>query len=197
MSSKQASKRNIRKSIQRRFDDTFDLARLNYKKRVKPAKDVAKVMGFAFAGIIYLIGFGLAYFSFSKGLIDVNFLNKLVWIFMVPSSVVGFFAFLITSNRREFPIREDIRAHVTDFEGDSGTFWRYAPILNKLELKKIDIEGLIEASQEGRLIKMAPEDICETIHALNTALRETGDATKSNILAEVEQNFADTTAKAA
>lgn len=190
MSNKQPSKRNIRKSIQRRFDNTFDLDRLNYKKRAKPGKDIAKITGVAFAGIIYLIGFGLAYFSWNKGLIDVSFMNKMVWIFMIPSSVVGMFAFLITSNRREFPIREDIRAHITDFEGESGMFWRYAPILNQLELKKIDIEGLIEASEEGRLIKMAPEDICLTIRALGEALQGNSEATKANTLNEVEENFA-------
>ncbi len=190
MSIKQPSRRSARKNIQRRFDDSFDLNRLNYKVRVKPGKDVAKITGFAFAGVIYLIGFGLAYFSWNRGLIDVSFMNKMVWIFMIPSSVIGVFAFLITSNRREFPIREDIRAHVTEFEGDNGTLWRYAPILNRLELKKIDIEGLIEASQEGRLIKMAPEDICETLHALGHALGENSDAIKGNVLNEVEQNFA-------
>ncbi|MFC1748664.1 hypothetical protein ACFL2V_07635 [Pseudomonadota bacterium] len=190
MSSKQPSKRNVRKNIQRRFDSTVDLERLNYKKRAKPGKDIAKITGFAFAGIIYLLGFGLAYFSWNRGLIDVSFMNKMVWIFMIPSSVIGVFAFLITSNRREFPVREDIRAHITDFEGETGTFWRYAPILNQLKLKKIDMEGLIEASHEGRLIKMAPEDICETLRALDAALRDGGDATKGNILNEVEQNFA-------
>lgn len=192
MNTKQSSKRSLRKNIQRRFDNSFDLNRLNYKVRVKPGKDVAKITGFAFAGVVYLIGFGLAYFSWNQGLVDVSFLNKMVWIFMIPSSVVGMFAYLITSNRREFPIREDIRAHVTEFEGKNGTLWRYAPVINRLKLKKVDIEGLVEASQEGRLIKMAPEDICETIRALGLALSESSDAVKGNVLNEVELNFADT-----
>lgn len=189
--SKQPSKRNIRKALLRRFESQFDLKRLDYTRRAKPAKDMAKIMGFLFAGGVYLAGFGLAYFSWSAGRIEVELLNKLTFIFMIPSSVIGLFAFLLTGSRREFPIREDIRAHVTDFEGAEGTLWRYEPLLNQMDLKKIDIEGLIEASREGRLIKMAPEDICATIHALHQQLTNNSVLTNTETLEAIERNFGD------
>ncbi|ALP51826.1 hypothetical protein Tel_00995 [Candidatus Tenderia electrophaga] len=189
MSSKQASKRGSRKYILRAFQQRFDLDRLDYKRRIKPGRDVAKITGLILAAAVYLTGFGLALYSYNQGMIDANFLNKISWIFMIPASVVGMFAYLITSNRREFPIREDIRAHVRDFEGEGGYLWRYAPILEQLELKKIDMEWLVTASREGRLAEMAPEDICTSVHALYAALQDKHPAAGAAAIDQIEQNL--------
>lgn len=189
--SKQPNKRNLRKILLRRFEQQFDLDRLDYRRRSKPAKGAAKATGALFAGVVYLAGFGLAYYSWSQGKIDTLLLNKLSFIFMIPASVIGMFAFLLSGSRREFPIREDIRAHISAAEGDSGTLWRYEPLLKQMELKKIDIEGLIEASHEGRLIKMAPEDICATLHALHQSLGNNSTQTSGDTLEAIENNFAD------
>lgn len=190
MSSKQPTKRNARKTILRRFEEQFDLKRLDYDRRSKPARDMAKIMGALFAGGVYLAGFGLAYYSWTRHNIDTNLLNKFAWIFMVPASVVGAFAFMLTGSRREFPIREDIRAHISAIEGDDGALWRYEPLLKQMSLKKVDIEGLIEASREGRLIKMAPEEICATLHALHQNLNNNSTLTNAETLETIENNFA-------
>ena len=190
MSNKQASKRHSRKHVIRSFEEHFDLARLDYHRRVKPGKDMAKVMGLIFAAAIYLAGFGLAYYSYNQGMIDATFLNKISWIFMIPASVVGVFAFLITSNRREFPIREDIRAHVREFEGEEGYLWRFEPILSQMQLKKIDIELLIAASREKHLVETAPEDICATIRALYDALQGNSSLASAAAINQIEQNIA-------
>ncbi|HHJ80521.1 MAG TPA: hypothetical protein ENJ65_02690, partial [Candidatus Tenderia electrophaga] len=145
MSNQQPSKRHSRKNVIRDVERHITLSRLDYKPRVKPGKAMAKVIGLIFAAVIYMAGFGIAYFSWSRGTIDASLLNKISFIFMIPASIVGMLAFLISSNRREFPIREDIRAHVRDFEGENGYLWRFEPILNQLELGKIDIEWLIKA----------------------------------------------------
>lgn len=176
MSNKQSSKRSSRKQVLRAIQERFDLERLDYARRIKPGKDMAKVTGLILAALVYLSGFGLALYSRSQGMIDDNFLNKIAWIFMIPASVVGMFAYLITSNRREFPIREDIRAHVREFEGETGFLWRFEPVLGQLQLKKIDIEWLLTASREGRLEEMAPEDICATVRALPEALQNANAA---------------------
>ena len=195
MAGKQKTKRNLRKSVLHRFEDAFDLERLDYNRRAKPGRDAAKLTGIIFASVVFFAGFGLAYISHSRGLIDDMFFNKVVWLFMIPSSVVGGTAWLISSNRREFKIREDIRAHVSDFEGESGTLWRYESVLNELELKKVDIEGLIEASHEGRLIKMAPEHICASIRALHTVLSD--PSTPATTFSAIEKNFSEESEKAA
>jgi len=189
MSIKQPNKRNIRKNLLRRFEGQFDLNRLDYSRRSKPAKDMAKVVGVIFAGGIYLIGFGMAYYSWTQKSIDTIMLNTFAFIFMIPATVVGLFAFLLSGNRREFPIREDIRAHITAFEGADGTLWRYEPLLKQMALKKIDIEELITASRERRLIKMAPEDICATLHALYQSLSSNSAFTNTEILETIENNF--------
>jgi len=191
MSNQQQSKRHGRKNVFRSFEQHITLSRLDYKPRIKPGKAMAKVVGLIFAAVVYLAGFGAAYISWSKGAIDANLLNKMSFIFMIPASVVGMFAFLISSNRREFPIREDIRAHVRDFEGENGYLWRFEPILNQMELKKIDIEWLIKASREGTLIEQAPEDICTTIQALHQALSGNGQQISGSAVLQVEQNLAD------
>ncbi len=189
--SKQPTKRNLRKILLRRFEGQFDLTRLDYNRRSKPAKGAAKAIGALFAGLVYMAGFGLAYYSWGQGRIDTELLNKLSFIFMIPASIIGLFAFLFSGSRREFPIREDIRAHVSAVEGDTGTLWRYEPLLKQMDLKKIDIEGLIEASHEGRLIKMAPEDICATLHALYERLSNNSTQTNSDTLEAIENNFTD------
>lgn len=196
MSNKQQSKRHSRKDVIRSFEDHFDLARLDYARRIKPGKDIAKVMGLIFAAVVYLAGFGLAFYSSTQGMIDDNVLNKISWIFMIPASVVGLLAFLITSNRREFPIREDIRAHVREFEGEEGYLWRYEPILSQMELKKIDIDWLVVSSRENRLVEMAPEDICATTRALHDALQSDSSLANAAAINQIEQNL-NSTAQAA
>ena len=189
MSSKQPNKRNTRKILLRRFEGQFDLKRLDYSRRSKSARDMAKVTGVLFAGGIYLIGFGLAYYSWTQQNIDTAMFNTFAFIFMIPATVVGAVAFLLSGNRREFPIREDIRAHVTAFESMDGNLWRYEPLLKQMALKKIDIEVLIKASREGKLVKMSPEDICAIIHALHQSLSNNTIFTNSETLEAIENNF--------
>ncbi len=189
MSIKQPNKRNIRKNLLRRFEGQFDLNRLDYSRRSKPAKDMAKAVGVIVAGGIYLVGFGLAYYSWTQESIDTIMLNTFAFIFMIPATVVGLFAFLLSGNRREFPIRKDILAHVATFEGADGTLWRYEPLLKQMTLKKIDIEELIKASREGKLVKMAPEDICATLHALHQNLSSNSALINIEILEAIEDYF--------
>ena len=189
MSSKQPNKRNTRKTLLRRFEGQFDLKRLDYSRRSKPARDMAKITGALFAGGIYIAGFGVAYYSWTQQSIDTAMFNTFAFIFMIPATAVGFFAFLLSGNRREFPIREDIRAHITAFEGMDGNLWRYEPLLKQMALKKIDSEALIKASREGTLIKMAPEDICAAVHGIHKNLGNNSVLTNTETLEAIESNF--------
>lgn len=189
MSSKQPSKRNSRKNVVRSFQRHVDLARLDYRRRIKPGRDIAKITGLMFAAVIYMAGFGLAYVSYGRGMIDDVFLSKVAFILMIPATVVGLFAYLITSNRREFPIREDIRAHVRQFEGEHGYLWRFEPILSQLQLKKIDTEWLATCSRENRLVELAPEDICAAVQAIDAALQDNTAAASAAAISQVEDNL--------
>jgi len=190
MSGKQQTKRSSRKNVLRAFETNINLDRLRYDQRVKPGKAIAKIKGLMTAALLYGIAFTLAYMSFNRGSIDEAFMTKMVFMLMIPTTVVGFFVFLITSNRREFPIREDIRAHVRDFEGEHGFLWRFEPLLKELALKKIDIEWLIKNSKEGTLVEMAPEDICATILALANVLQGNSQSS-GQAMQEVENNLAE------
>ena len=136
MGSKQPSKRNTRKSVLRRFETSVDLKQLDYNVRVRPGRGKAKLTGVIFSSMVYFAGFGLAYFSWNRQLIDDAFLSKMSFIFIIPATVIGIFAYLIAANRQEYPVRENIRAHISDFEGNTGTLWRYAPVIKELKLKK-------------------------------------------------------------
>ena len=59
MSNKQQSKRTSRKNVMRSFEDHIDLARLDYARRAKPGKDVAKVTGLVFAATVLVSLFSI------------------------------------------------------------------------------------------------------------------------------------------
>lgn len=189
MSNKSPNKRLSRKSVLNQFESRIDLRRLDYAARIRPGRGRAMVISVVTATVIYMLGFGLAYYSWNLHYIPDDFFNKIVWVFMVPASAVGAVTWLIASNRHEFPIREDIRAHVIDFEGEQGLLWRFAPLLRDVELKRINLEALLTASREGRLVREAPEDICAVTQALHARLTATTPPPPPALIAEIESNF--------
>ena len=175
MTARGKSQRQIRKQILRYLEDTFDLTRLDYKKRVTPLKHRAKLVGVAVAGIVYGLGFGLAYFAWKTGKADYETFAKFVWIFMVPSSVFGAFAYMLNGNRREFSVAKDIFDHIDVVEGASGVLWRYEPILTELFPDDQVVKQVLEASREKSFAKLEPEDYAKVIHQLHAAL-ESGES---------------------
>ena len=152
------NQRQIRKQILRHIEETFDLSRLDYKKRVTPLKHRAKLVGVAVAAVFYGLGFGLAYFAWKSGKTDYDTFAKFVWIFMVPSSVVGAFAYMLNGNRREFGVARDIFDHIDVVEGQDGMLWRYEPILMELFPDDKVVKHVLEASRETSFAKLEPED---------------------------------------
>jgi len=170
MTMKGKSQRQIRKQILRHVEDTFDLQRLNYKKRVTPLKHAAKLVGVVVAGIVYGLGFGLAYYAWKAGKADYESFVKFSWIFMVPASVVGVFSYMLSSNRREFGVAKDIFDHIDHVEGRSGMLWRYEPILLELCGDDEVVRHVIAISREGTFKGLEPEDYAKVVHNLHTAL---------------------------
>ena len=164
------SQRQIRKLILRHLEDTFDLARLDYKQRVTPLKHRAKLFGIVAAAVVYGLGFGLAYFAWKAGKTDYDTFSKFVWIYMVPSSVVGAFAYMLNGNRREFGVAKDIFDHIDVVEGQSGMLWRYEPILTELFPEDKVVKQVLEASRDVSFSKLEPEDYAKVIHQLHAAL---------------------------
>lgn len=192
MSVKGKNQRQLRKQVLRHVDATFDLARLDFKKRVTPQKHRAKLTGVVTAGVAYTFGFGLAYYAWKVGKADYDILMKFTWMFMLPASVVGVFAYLLSSNRREFAVAKDIRDYLLGLEGAEGLLWRYGPVLAELRPGDDLAQHVVESSRRGTLAKVEPEDLAALIHGLHNALSSgEGTALSDEAVAELERHLAE------
>ena len=191
MTARGKSQRQIRKQIRRHIEDTFDLPRLDYKKRVTPLKHRAKLVGVAVAAVIYGLGFGLAYFAWKTGRTDYETFSKFVWIFMVPSSVFGAFAYMLNGNRREFRVAKDIFEHLDVVEGANGMLWRYEPVLTELFPEDHVVQHVLESSRARSFAKLEPEDYAKVVHQLYAALDSgEGRSVSDEATAAFESNLA-------
>lgn len=188
MTARGKSQRQIRKQILRHLEDTFDLPRLDYKKRVTPLKHRAKLVGVAVAAIIYGVAFGLAYFAWRTGKTDSETFSKFVWVFMVPSSVFGAFAYMLNGNRREFRVAKDIFEHMDVVEGQTGMLWRYEPILTELFPDDKVVKHVLKSSRECSFAKLEPEDYAKVVRQLYAALESGGGRSISDDAADAFEN---------
>jgi len=88
---------------------------------------------------------------------------KLVWILMIPATIIGMFVWLLTSNHREYQIKQDIQTYIRDLEGEHGLLWRYSPILSELKPDEFLCKGIMLASREKNFAKMSPEDYSQAV----------------------------------
>jgi len=191
MALKDKNQRQIRKQILRHLENTFDLERLDYKKRVAPLRHRAILAGVLTAAIVYGLGFGLAYYAWKSGKADYETMAKFAWIFMIPSSVVGAFAYLLTSNRREFGVARDILEHIGQVEGADGMLWRYEPVLLDVQGEDDVVKRVIGASREGAALALEPEDYANIVHRLHAALESgAGRSISEEAAAAFEVNLA-------
>jgi len=188
MTLKGKSQRQIRKQILRQMEETFDLKRLEYKKRVTPLRHAAKLFGVLVAAGIYGLGFGLAFFAWKTGKSDYETLVKFSWIFMIPASVVGAFAYMLNANRREFSVATDIFDHMDHVEGPTGMLWRYEPLLLELCGEDSVIEHVVAASREGSFKGLEPEDYANVVQRLYAALSGGEGRSVSDEAAEIFEN---------
>lgn len=193
MNIKGKNQRQLRKQVLRHVESTFDLARLEYKTRVTPQKHRAKLTGVMVAGVAYMLGFGLAFYALKAGTTGYDTFGKFTWIFMLPASVIGVFAYLLSSNRREYTVAKDIIDYMTQLEGHDGLLWRYAPILSELLRGDAIAEQLVERSRHGDLPKAEPEDFANLIHRLHEALTSgEGTSLSDEAVDALERNLAET-----
>ena len=131
----------------------------------------AKLIGVIVAAIVYGLGFGLAYYAWKTGKTDYETFTKFSWIFMIPASVVGSFAYMLNSNRREYRIGQDILDHIDHVEGPHGMLWRYEPILLELYPEDELVKRLIVILDTlKKSADKEPEDYANLIHKLYAAL---------------------------
>lgn len=192
MSVKGKNQRQLRKQVLRHLEATFDLPRLEYKKRVTPEKHRAKITGVMVAGLAYVLGFGLAYYALKAGKTSYDTFSKFSWMFMLPASVIGVFGYLLSSNRREYKVAKDIIDYMNALEGRDGLLWRYEPVIAELLPGDALAEQLVERSQQGRLAKAEPEDFAILIHRLHGALSSgEGTSLSDEAVETLEHNLAE------
>ena len=169
-----SSKRKLRKNIVQQIEETFDLQRLNYALRIKPVRNKAKLVGALVAFIVYGLGFSGGYFSWQHQMLEYEVFAKLVWILMIPATVIGMFVWLLATNRKEFAIREDVRVYIRELEGDHGLLWRFSPLLKALKPDEFTSKSVMQASREKNFEKMMPEDYSQAVLSLYEIVKRSG-----------------------
>lgn len=191
MAEKKKNRRQIKKEIQGEFERTFDVPRLDYEKRAKPIRDKTKLFGVLAAGIVYGLGFAIGMSGLQSGAVDDKVFSKLVWVMMIPATVVGFVAWMIISNRREYPMREDVTGYIREIEGEEGVLWRYAPILSEFKPDDHISKRVLQRSEEKLFSKISPEDYGKAVTEIHAILEDSSDNPLSQETVDaVAQNLA-------
>jgi len=184
MASKQKGKRGIKKEIVRQFERSFDLSKLDYKKRIQPIKPKAMLYGLGAGSLLYGIAFGFAYLGVSNNVMPLESFAKFVWIIMVPTTVVGLFVWLLVKNRMEYPIRQDILKYVAELEHDDGLLWRFSPVIDYANPNDYASKKIFNLSREGKSKELAVEDYTEVIDKLKNIMNNMENRNFDNKIAE-------------
>lgn len=196
MAEKRKNRRQIKKEILSHFEQTFDVARLDYETRAKPIHNKTKLFGVLAAGIVYGLGFAVGLFGLQSGAVDATVFSKLVWVMMIPATVVGFVAWMIISNRREYPMREEVNNYIRKIEDEEGVLWCYTPILSEFRPDDHVSKRVLQRSQEKNFSKISPEDYGTAVKEIHTILANSSDAPLSlDTAEEVAQNLDRITSK--
>ena len=184
MAAKGMSRRHIKKAVVRQMEKDFEIQRFNYKELVRRVKGKSKLMGLGVAATIYFIGVGGGYYGWSSGFVPENVMANIIFIAMVPSSVVGGVVWMIMDSRLEYPIRLELRRYIEHLEGAEGRLWRYGPIAEQMTIKGVDIPEVMSMSKQGRGKDIDPQDYSLIVSQLykevlsNEGLQLTGDDSK-------------------
>ncbi len=163
-------RRNPRREVARRFRRDYDDPRLDLDAQVAQERPKALLFGIAVALGVYAVLFGLVYVAWMQGRVETPVLAKLSWIIMVPGLMIGAGAWLINRSRREYPIRQAVRAELARIEGKRGRLWCYTPLLPE----KVDpaFKRACQLSREGKLDKIDLEDYLGAVAAIRRRLEE-------------------------
>ena len=190
MAGKQKSKRNIKKEVTRLFERSFDMDKLNYKKRSLSTKPKSLLIGIGAATVLYAIGFALAYAAMQNNILPLEEFAKLSWIILIPVTIVGVTAWQISKNRMEYPIRQEILKYIADLEKEGGLLWKFSPLMDVIGIEDTNTKKALAKSNEGKFEELAVEDYTEAVYKLNQVLINTDNRQFSTVIAEaILDNF--------
>lgn len=191
MKGSRKSRRKIKRWALQQFDRGFDLDRLNFDKRMAPARHKPKLIGVIAAAIVYGVLLLLGNIGVSNGAIDQETLAKMSWVIMVPSSAIGIFVYMLISNRRQYDVIQDMKAYIALIEKDGGLFWRFEPLVTFLLPDNGLAAQMVTGSRAGDMEQLYPEDYGISVHKLYEALSNTGNREiPDEIEAALMDNFA-------
>jgi len=191
MATKRRSRRRLKKAVADGFRERFPTEVFDYQRRLRPRLASALLRAGLTAIVAYGIGFGLGYFSWLRGMIGDTAFFKLVWILMIPATVAAPLVWLILKNRSEYPLRQEIRSRIEDYETGDAPLWCYAPIVQALAPNEHATRQVLQASRTGRIEAIAPEDYCQAVLTIGRLFDESGErALDLESLSEVESNLA-------
>lgn len=190
MAKQSKGKRSPKKELMRRFEREFDLHRLNYPARVKMVRPKSMLIGFITAGGLYSIGFGLSYAAMASNNLPLESFAKMVWMMMIPTTIAGFFAWQLSKNRMEYPIRVDITSYISELEAKKGLLWRFSPLIDLFDDTPLEVKKALSWSQEGRTDKLDVEEYTDSLFSLLNVFRDNEDSPKlPELTAKVNANF--------
>lgn len=183
-------RRRSKRELVKQFMQTFDMQRLDYARRLRPAGGKAKLYGILAAFVLYSAGFAIGYYGWHSQAVDYQVFAKLVWLLMIPSTAIGAFCWLLVHNRLEYPIRRDITEYMRALEGDHGLLWRYAPLLAELCPENFACKEVMALSRDNKLSAIDPKDYCHAVQSLYQVLKDSSSrAVSEETSKELAANF--------
>ncbi|MDH5544535.1 MAG: hypothetical protein OEZ43_03015 [Gammaproteobacteria bacterium] len=194
MAGKKSPRRAQKKEILRRFDDSFDLIQLDLGFEVKRIKPKAMLYGLLTAFTLYGIAFSLTYYAMSNNNLPLDLFSKLVWVIMIPTTIVGFFVWQLSRNRMEYPVRMRIREYIHAIESKGGLLWRFSPLLDLLPTPNPDVKKAFAYSEQDKIEKLDIDDYILAVDTLRELLFDSQSNRFTSQLAEkLEDNFSQQT----
>ena len=190
MNEKSKTRRNARKEVRRLFEKYLDLDKLDYKKRGHLINPKSILIGLGVAFGLYSIGFVITYMAMNNNVLSLHGFSKLVWIMMIPTTVLGLFVWQLAKNRMEYPLRQDILKYMQELESNGGLLWKFSPLIDLSGVEDMDTKKALAKSREGKVEELAVEDYTDAVSWLHQVLTNTDNRSFPTSVAEsVLENF--------
>jgi hypothetical protein len=108
--------------------------------------------------------------GWSGGRVSYELFLKTTWVLILPATAIGVFAWLLAFNRMENKLRAPLGEAIAAAEGEHGTLWRYAPLIQAVDPANTSVKTALNASREGRARDVDAEDFCNAVIAIRKAI---------------------------
>lgn len=186
-------KRHVRKAALEWIKKRVEIDQLNYQLVMRKARGTAKLIGVGVATALYVLGFAGGYTGMQNNYVSEEGFAKLVWILIIPASVVGSFLWMIFDARLSYPLRRTMASYVAKVESEDGFLWRFEPLLlnsTSKQLKRIAIADAIQLSRNQRGGEIDPEDyaaMMQFVYGLLTG--NDADTFSTDVAQQLESNL--------